>query len=142
MFQHLARYDLVMPSKRHGLRMILDDHAASCGIELKPRLELDTLSALGEVVASTDLVTVLPTIALHQALAAGKVRAHHFSGPGVTRSIAWVHHPRRVVSAAASAVVDIVRQDLLAAAATASAYVHPAAETTARPAKARRRKRT
>lgn len=124
-FAHLAGCDLVMPSKRHGLRMILEDQAAEAGIELKPRIEIDTLSAICEVVATTGLVTVLPTIALHQALAAGRVRAHHFATPRLARSIAVVHHPRRAVSAAANAVVDVIRRDLVDAAASASAFVHP-----------------
>ncbi|MGR7993981.1 LysR family transcriptional regulator [Xanthobacter sp. ZOL 2024] len=127
-FADLAGFDLVMPSKRHGLRMILEEQAAEAGIELNPRLEIDTLSAICEVVATTDLVTVLPTIALHQALAAGRVRAYHFAAPSLTRSIAVVHHPRRSVSAAANAVVEVIRQDLVAAASSAARFVHPAGE--------------
>lgn len=131
-FNHLAQFDLVMPSKRHGLRMILEENAAAAGIELKPRLEIDTLPALCDVIATTNLVTVLPTIALQQALAAGRVRAHRFSEPRISRSIAWVHHPRRVVSATASAVLDVIRHDLAAAAASAAKYIDPAARTTAK----------
>lgn len=127
-FADLAKFDLVMPSKRHGLRAILEDQAAEAGIELNPRIEIDTLSAICEVVATTDLVTVLPTIALHQSLAAGRVRAHHFAAPRLTRSIAVVHHPRRSISAAADAVVEVIRQDLVAASTSAAQYVHPAGE--------------
>lgn len=138
-FKHLAQFDLVMPSKRHGLRMILEENAAAAGIELKPRLEIDTLPALCDVIATTNLVTVLPTIALQQALATGRVRAHRFSEARVSRSIAWVHHPRRVVSATATAVLDIIRHDLAAAAASATKYIDPAARTTAKPRTAARR---
>lgn len=118
-FTDLGRLDLVMPSKRHGLRAILDTLAAEAGIELKPRFEIDTLSAICDVIAATDLVTVLPTIALHQTLAAGRVRAHRFATPRITRSIAMVHHPRRAISPAAHAVVDVIRQDLVDAATSA-----------------------
>lgn len=131
-FDHLAQFDLVMPSKRHGLRMILEEQAAAAGIELKPRLEIDTLPAVCDIIATTNLVTVLPTIALQQALAAGTVRAHRFSEPRISRSIAWVHHPRRVVSATATAVLDVIRHDLAAAAASAAKYIDPAARTTAK----------
>jgi DNA-binding transcriptional LysR family regulator len=120
---HLAQCALVLPSRRHGLRAILDEHAAEAGIKLKPRLEIDTLPAICDVVATTGLATVLPTIALHQALAAGKVQAHRFSGPRLARSIVVAHHPRRQVSAAAAAVVEIVRQDVMAAAASACRFV-------------------
>lgn len=121
--EHLARHDLVLPSRRHGLRTILDEHAAEAGITLKPRLEIDTLPAICDVVATTDLATVLPTIALHQALSSGKVEAHRFSGRPITRAIVVAHHPRRAVSAAAKAVVEIIRQDVVAAAASARRHV-------------------
>jgi len=137
-FAHLATCDLVMPSKRHGLRMILEEQAAEAGIELNPRIEIDTLSAICEVVATTDLVTVLPTIALHQFLASGRVRAHHFAVPRLMRSIAVVHHPRRAVSAAAEAVVEVIRHDLVAASSSAARLVHPAGRA-ARAGRARRR---
>jgi DNA-binding transcriptional LysR family regulator len=127
-FEDLARFNLVLPSKRHGLRITLDRDAADVGIELKPRLELDTLSALCDVIATTDLGTVLPTIALHRHLAAGALRAHRFSAPRIVRSIAWVHHPRRLVSQAASAVIDILRSDLVRAATLASRYVRPSSQ--------------
>ncbi|MCK1479482.1 LysR family transcriptional regulator [Bradyrhizobium sp. 197] len=124
-FSHLAGLDLVMPSKRHGLRTILEEHAAMAGIELKPRLEIDTLPALCEVIATTNLVTVLPTIALQHVLAAGTVRAHRFTEPRISRSIAWVHHPRRIISAAAREVLEIIQYDLAAAAASAAKYIIP-----------------
>ena len=125
-FDHIANFDLVLPSKRHGLRLILDEHAASVGIDLRPRLELDTLPALCEVIATTDFATVLPTIALRQSLANGTIRAHRFDEQRIVRSIAWVHHPRRAVSVAAKAVLDVISHDLALAAAVARELVEPA----------------
>jgi LysR family nitrogen assimilation transcriptional regulator len=122
-FEDLARFDIVIPSKRHGLRMVLENRAAEAGIELRPRLEIDTLSAICEVVASTSLVTVLPGIALHQMLGAGRIEARRFVRPGLSRSIAWVHSPRRVISAATHAVLDVIRHDLTAAADAAARHV-------------------
>jgi LysR family transcriptional regulator, nitrogen assimilation regulatory protein len=125
-FDHIADFDLVLPSKRHGLRLILDEHAAAVGIDLRPRLELDTLPALCDVIATTNFATVLPTIALRQSLASGAIRAHRFGEQKIVRSIAWVHHPRRTVSVAAKAVLDVISHDLAEAAASASKFVEPA----------------
>lgn len=124
-FDHLANLDLVLPSKRHGLRLILDEHAAALGIDLRPRLELDTIPALCDVIATTDFATVLPTIALRQSLANGAIRAHRFDEQRIVRSIAWVHHPRRAVSVAAKAVLDVISHDLVQAAAVARELVEP-----------------
>jgi LysR family nitrogen assimilation transcriptional regulator len=129
-FDHIAGFDLVLPSKRHGLRLILDEHAASVGIDLRPRLELDTLPALCDVIAATDFATVLPTIALRQSLASGTIRAHPFDEQRIVRSIAWVHHPRRTVSVAAKAVLDVISHDLAEAATVAREFVEPATRST------------
>ncbi|MBR1235892.1 LysR family transcriptional regulator [Bradyrhizobium sp. AUGA SZCCT0182] len=122
-FDRIADFDLVLPSKRHGLRLILDEHAAAVGIDLRPRLELDTLPALCDVIATTNFATVLPTIALRQSLAGGTIRAHRFDEQKIVRSIAWVHHPRRAVSVAAKAVLDIISHDLAEAAASVRTFV-------------------
>jgi DNA-binding transcriptional LysR family regulator len=119
-FRRLQQMDIVIPSRRHGLRRILDAAAAEAGFGLGPRLEIDTLSAICEVVATTDLVTVLPGIALHMALAAGRLQAHRLKQPSIVRTLAWVSHPRRVVSAAMTAVMDIIATDLRAAATSAA----------------------
>ena len=119
----LRELDIVIPSQRHGLRRILDDAAAKAGFNLAPRLEIDTLSAICEVVATTDLVTVLPGIALHPALSAGRIRARRLRNPSIVRSVAWVTNPRRSVSAAMSAVMEIIADDLTKAATSASRLV-------------------
>src|ERR1700728_2773284 len=122
-FDRLENLDLVIPSRRHGLRRILDDAAAEAGFSLKPRLEIDTLSAICEVIATTDLVTVLPGIVLQSTLSAGRIKARRLRNPGITRSVAWVTNPRRSVSAAMSAVMDIIADDLSRAATSASRLV-------------------
>jgi DNA-binding transcriptional LysR family regulator len=122
-FDRLEGLDLVIPSRRHGLRRILDDAAAEAGFSLKPRLEIDTLSAICEVIATTDLVTVLPGIVLQSTLSAGRIKARRLRHPSIIRSVAWVTNPRRSVSAAMSAVMEIIAADLTRAAASASRLV-------------------
>jgi LysR family nitrogen assimilation transcriptional regulator len=122
-FDRLEGLDLVIPSRRHGLRRILDDAAAEAGFSLKPRLEIDTLSAICEVVATTDLLTVLPGIVLQSTLSAGRIRARRLRNPSIVRSVAWVTNPRRSVSAAMSAVMEIIAADLTKAATSASRLV-------------------
>jgi LysR family transcriptional regulator, nitrogen assimilation regulatory protein len=122
-FDRLEGLDIVIPSRRHGLRRILDDAAAKAGFSLKPRLEIDTLSAICEVIATTDLVTVLPGIVLQSTLSAGRIKARRLRNPSIVRSVAWVTNPRRSVSAAMSAVMEIIAEDLTKAAASASRLV-------------------
>lgn len=122
-FDRIEGLDIVIPSRRHGLRRILDDAAAEAGFSLKPRLEIDTLSAICEVIATTDLVTVLPGIVLQSTLSAGRIKARRLRNPGIVRSVAWVTNPRRSVSAAMSAVMEVIAEDLTRVAASASRLV-------------------
>ena len=119
----LSRLDLIVPSRRHGLRKILDAAASEAGFALKPRLEVDTLSAVCEIVATTDMVTILPGIALYPLLAAGRLQAKTIVKPAISRTVNWVASPRRPVSAAAAAVVNILAADLIEAAAAAALLV-------------------
>ncbi|MBV9460308.1 MAG: LysR family transcriptional regulator, partial [Bradyrhizobium sp.] len=118
-FTALKKLDLVIPSRRHGLRRILDEAAANAGFALSPRLEMDTLPAICGIVGSTSMATILPGIALRAALEAGTIRAHRLR-PALTRSIAWVNNPRRVMSSAMQAVMEIISDDLKSAAEAAA----------------------
>jgi DNA-binding transcriptional LysR family regulator len=122
-FKRLEGLDLVIPSRRHGLRMILDNAAAAAGFILEPRLEIDTLPAICEIVATTQMVTVLPGIALTTLLSARRIRAQTISRPAISRSVSWVTNPRRVVSGATAAVMAIISDDLTHAAKAASRLV-------------------
>lgn len=121
-YGEVANLDVVIPSRRHGLRRILDSVAADSGFSLRPRLEIDTLSAICDVVAATDMVTVLPGIAVHHALETGKLEVHRLRKPGIARTVTWVTHPRRVVSAAMAAVIEVISDDLRAAAKSAARF--------------------
>ena len=123
-YRRLKELGIVIPSRRHGLRRILDATAAEVDFTLNPRLEIDTLSAICEIIATTDLITVLPGIALYPDLSAGRIEAHRLRKPGIVRTIALVTHPRRVVSAAMTAVMDIIAEDLQTAATSASRLVN------------------
>jgi LysR family transcriptional regulator, nitrogen assimilation regulatory protein len=122
-YRQLKDLDLVLPSRRHGLRRILDTAAAAARITLEPRLEIDTLSAVCEVVATTNLTTILPGVALYPDLASGRIKALRLRKPSIVRTVAWLTHPRRAVSAATAAVMEILAEDLQNAAQSASRLV-------------------
>ncbi|MEW6767045.1 MAG: LysR family transcriptional regulator [Pseudomonadota bacterium] len=122
-YNRLGQLDVVIPSRRHGLRRILNDAAADAGFHLKPRLEVDTLSAICDIVASTGMVTVLPGIALQPDLVAGRLVARRIRKPALQRTVSLLTHPRRAVSGAMTAVMDILADDLRAAARSAAKHV-------------------
>ncbi|MFC5357778.1 LysR family transcriptional regulator [Azospirillum himalayense] len=116
----LSRYRLVIPSKRHGLRAVLEQELEVQGIDLKPKLEIDSLISIAELVARTDWVTVLPSIGVHRGLSDGTLRAHRIVDPAIARTLAWIHNPRRPLSLAAVRFMDIMNERLLEAARSTS----------------------
>jgi len=119
----VVKLKLVVPSKRHGLRQVLDQHAEAEGVDLSPRFEVDALIPLAELVAATDWVTILPAITVHRGLNDGRLRAYSIVEPRMVRTLAWVHHPRHPLSPAASKFIEIMTANLVQAEAEVAAKV-------------------
>lgn len=100
----LADLDMVVPSRRHGLRGIIDDAMDRAGAELRPRMEFDEIATIEDFVQRTGFLTLLPRIAVHRALAAGTL-ACHATAPSISRRIVCVHNPRRPLSPAADLLI-------------------------------------
>lgn len=111
-FKELARQKLVLPSRRHSLRAILEDHAEAQGLMLDPQLELDSITGITEIVARGDFATVLPSTTIANSLGAGALRAHRIVSPRVVRDLIYVHHPRRPLSLAAGMLKDALSSTL------------------------------
>lgn len=123
--RELGAFPLIVPSKAHGLREVLDRHASAHGIELAPRLEVDALAAIVELVASGRWIAIVPLITAHRGLSTGALRAYRLTQPPVSRSLMWIHHPRRLLTAAAGKFMEILGQHLTQTAAAATALSRP-----------------
>jgi len=103
---------LVIPSARHGLRMILEEVASQQGISLTPRFEFDEIGTIENFIISTDYVAILPPIAVANALRSRLLRCTPIF-PQIARQIACVHHAARPLSRAATVFVDELRDRLV-----------------------------
>jgi LysR family transcriptional regulator, nitrogen assimilation regulatory protein len=65
-FKRLKDLALVLPSRRHGIRSIVDDAAEKAGIQITPQIEVDALAPTLKLVSESALMTVLPTIVAHK----------------------------------------------------------------------------
>lgn len=113
-FQDLQRMKLVLPSRRHGLRTLIDQAFAACGLSLEPRLEIDDLLAIEEFVRHSDWVSILPAIAIHDGLKAGVLHVQSLESPGISRHVACVHSHRCPLSPAARLFVESISKNMLA----------------------------
>ena len=60
-FRRLRELALVLPSRRHGMRNIVDEAAEKIGIRITPQIEVDALAPTLKLVAESNLATVLRT---------------------------------------------------------------------------------
>lgn len=108
----LSRLDLILPSPRHGLRVELDRHLAAEEITLAPRLELDSLPGLAEVVSTSSYLSVLPTLAVSRGLADGSLKGYRIVEPRILRQLVITHHPGQPMNPAAMKLVELMGEEL------------------------------
>ena len=77
----------MLPSPRHGMRALLNSILASKGIVLKPEIELNSLGPTLELVQRGDWATILPVIAVKQAVDRKLVRSQRIVDPDIPREV-------------------------------------------------------
>jgi LysR family nitrogen assimilation transcriptional regulator len=105
---------LVLPSPRHGLRVIMDEAAHAQGLRLTSRLEIDELNTIEDFILHTNFMTILPPIALHRALRTGLLRSHPIL-PRIPRRIVCAYNPARPLSRATELLITELRQRMVVA---------------------------
>lgn len=106
---------LVLPSRRHGLRMVIDQRLASLGLEVTPQLEVDDLAVIEDFLRRSDWVSLLPATVLHRGLHEGALRAYPLAAPGITRRMVCVYDPRRPLTPAAMLFIEVIGKNMMAA---------------------------
>lgn len=103
---------LVLPTREHGLRGVLDSFAQHEDVDLAPKFEIDSLVTTVKLVEQTQLVTILPRIAVHRGLSEGRLRSHAIVSPRLIRQVVVVSHPRRPLNSAANAFIALLTQKI------------------------------
>jgi LysR family nitrogen assimilation transcriptional regulator len=121
----LPELELVLPTKRHGLRGVLDMAAQNEDLLLTPRFEIDVLSTIVKLVESTRFATILPRIVVERSVRLGTLRVYPILAPRIVRHIICVSHPRRPLSAGANALIAIITDELRQVSSTSDMNVTP-----------------
>lgn len=109
-FAELATRPLVLPGPRHAMRAIFQRCAAEAGIQLRVRIEVDSLSAMKDLVRGGYGETLLPLAPIHQDIVEGRLTAAPLVDPVPTRRMALSFPGDRPASRAAQfAASEIVR---------------------------------
>ena len=94
-FAAAARRKLILPSRIHELRRIIDTVSARAGAALTPDLELDSLDAVKRVLeeGAGDYATILPQHGVRADVETGQLFCRPFEHPDMRRTIAVVRPP-------------------------------------------------
>jgi DNA-binding transcriptional LysR family regulator len=96
-FADLSKESLVLPSRLHGLRTILDQCADRAGIVLSPSLEVDSLTAMLDLVREGFGSTILPLAPIHARVIAGELQAIPLIDPVPSRRVVIAYPADRPV---------------------------------------------
>jgi len=105
-FESLAEQQLVLPSARHSLRVILDDCAREVGIKLKTSVEADSFGAMIALVCNGFGLTALPLASIYTQIESGVLSAAPLVDPVPMRKLVQVFPADRRVSPAEKFVGD------------------------------------
>ncbi len=108
----LPGVELVLPTKRHGLRVVLDTATQIEDVTLAPKFEIDILGTIVQFVEATRFATVLPRIVVQRAVEDGRLRTHAIVAPRIVRHLVCVSHPQRPLSTATEALIAIVAEEI------------------------------
>ena len=112
-FSGLAALKLVFPTRRHGLRGVIESFAEAEGVNLSPSLEIDSISAILKLVRESDFCTLLPHVAVRGQIERSELKGHRFVSPRLRRQIVAVTDPRRQLNPAAAAFLSVLRRRLV-----------------------------
>ncbi len=103
---------MVLPSRRHGIRSIVDSAAEQLGIEITPQVEVDALSPTLRLVAKSALTTVLPAIVARKSTTELPLQTRRIIEPTLKRQLVYVYRAQRPLSRVVTAFIDVLTEEL------------------------------
>ncbi|WP_380871692.1 LysR family transcriptional regulator [Sphingomonas sp. DBB INV C78] len=109
----VAGRPLVLPTPSHGLRMMIEDHAATAGAVLNVMFEFDSLDATIALVRQGAALTILPESAVRQELALGQLRAWQIGDPPLFRPLIIATATQRPDAIGSREIAALLKETIL-----------------------------
>ncbi|MCW5619588.1 MAG: LysR family transcriptional regulator [Burkholderiales bacterium] len=106
----LAEIPLILPSRPHGLRVLVDDFLARAGLSPNVQVEIDAMASTLSLVENGIGYTVLSYSCVHPLIEAARIRKWSIVEPTMTRTLVVATSTQRPVTKAARALVGFVRR--------------------------------
>lgn len=109
-----ARRPLVLPSRPHGLRAIVETAAGRAKVALNLRHEADSFPVLKDLVECGLGFAILPRSAIRREEAEGRLLVAPIHRPAIRRQVVLARPPDRAPGRAARAVLDLLVEEVAA----------------------------
>ncbi|MFB9123657.1 LysR family transcriptional regulator [Paraburkholderia dipogonis] len=108
----LGGIELVLPTRRNGLRGALDAALLAADVVIKPKFEIDLLNTIVQFVEQSSVATILPRVVVQGKVDEGVLCARTITSPPIVRHIIRVSHPKRPIGPAAHALIEIIGEEI------------------------------
>ena len=109
-----ARLPLVLPSRPHGLRAIVEGAAARARVPLNLRHEADSFLVLKDLVVCGLGFAILPRSSIRREEAEGRMLVAPLIRPAIRRQVVLAQPPDRAPGRATQAVLDLLVEEVAA----------------------------
>lgn len=110
MASRLSEIPLILPSRPHGLRVLVDEFLSKAGVTPNVQLEINAMPSTLSLVESGIGYTILSYSCVHHLVAAGRIACLHIVEPTMTRTLVVATSTQRPTTKAARALARIVRE--------------------------------
>lgn len=108
----LAEIPMILPSRPHGLRVLVDEFLQRAGVTPNVQVEIDAMPSTLSLVEGGLGYTILSYSSVHALIGAGRIRSWPIVEPVMTRSLVVATSTQRPVTRAARALVGFVRRQV------------------------------
>ena len=109
-FGDISGLPLVLPGAPDGLHMMLLDAAKTAGVQLNIEIEVDSLTAMCEIVASRAAYTILTRQAVEVHMQLGRLDVSRITDPVMTRTLVLATSAQRPLTFASRTVVGLIQK--------------------------------
>jgi LysR family nitrogen assimilation transcriptional regulator len=110
--RRLSELPLILPSRPHGLRLLIDQLLSAAGISANVELEVDALPATLKLAESRVGYTIHSYSLAHDLIAEGRIKCWPIAAPRLARKLILATSRQRPTTAATRALTDIVRSQV------------------------------
>jgi DNA-binding transcriptional LysR family regulator len=110
--ESLSRLNLALPTQNHSLRRLIDQWSRDMGLDLVPVIEIDAMSALGDVVAGGSYAALMPESVVNYVNRNKSLTVYPLDSPVFRRQVVCVTSATRPLSDSAKTFLDLLKKNI------------------------------